>query len=146
MAQTEHMPWIWAVNPDYVEVCNIPPLPKDDVGGQVLDPTPKPLAFAASVYSVASPATPVTSPVVGMGCTKVQHEGAYVAVRRIQPQVAPVAQTVPTTVIGRASSFPAIVVKSGVINGSCVFSTASGEKTRVVNTSVGVGPDVLKMF
>ena len=33
MAQTEHMPWIWAVNPDYVEVSNIPPLPKDPVGG-----------------------------------------------------------------------------------------------------------------
>ena len=65
MAQTEHMPWIWAINPDYVEVCNIPPLPKDPVGGRVLDPKPKPLAFAASVYSVASPATPVTSPVVG---------------------------------------------------------------------------------
>ena len=49
MAQTEHMPWIWAVNPDYVEVCNIPPLPKDPVGGQVLNPTPKPLAFTVFV-------------------------------------------------------------------------------------------------
>ena len=116
MAQTEHMPWIWAVNPDYIEVSKIPPLPKNPVGGQVLDPTPKPLAFAASVYLVASPATPVTSPVVGMRCTRVQHDGAYATVRQIQPQVAPVAQTVPTTVIRRASSFPAIVVKSGVIN------------------------------
>ena len=53
MAQTEHMPWMWAVNPDYVEVCNIPPLPKNPVGGRVLDPTPKPLAFA-SVYPVAN--------------------------------------------------------------------------------------------
>ena len=116
MAQTEHMPWIWAVNPDYVEVCNIPPLLKDPVGGRVLDPTPKPLAFAASVYPVASPATPVTSRVGGTTCTMVQHDGAYAAVRHIQPQVAPAAQTVPTTVIRRASSFPAIVVKSGVIN------------------------------
>ena len=75
MAQTEHMPLIWAVNPDYVEVCNIPPLPKDPVGGQVLDPTPKPLAFADSVYSVASPATPITSPVMaGTICTMVQHD------------------------------------------------------------------------
>ena len=49
MAQTEHMPWIWAVNPDYIEVCNIPPLPKDPVGGQVLNPTPKPLAFTVFV-------------------------------------------------------------------------------------------------
>ena len=116
MAQTEHMPWIWAINPDYVEVCNIPPLPNVPVGGQVLDPTPKPLAFAASVYPVAIPATPVTSPVVETRCTMVQHDGAYAAVRRIQPKVAPVAQTVPTTVIRRASSFPAIVVKSGIIN------------------------------
>ena len=80
MAQTERMPWIWAINPDYVEACNIPPLPKDPVGGQVLDPTPNLLAFAASVYSVASPATPVTSPVVLTRCTKGQHEGAYAAV------------------------------------------------------------------
>ena len=86
----------WAVNPDYVEVCNIPPLPKDPVGGQVLNPAPKPLAFAAIVYPVASPATPVTSPVVGTRCTKVQHEGAYAAVCHTQPQVAPAAQPVPT--------------------------------------------------
>ena len=125
MAQTEHMPWIWAVNPDYVEVCNIPPLPKDPVGGQVLDHTPKPLAFAASVYPVASPAIPVTSPVVGTRCTMVQHDGAYVAVRHTQPQVAPGAQPVPTTVI-RASSFPAIVVKSGVINSR--FTTVTSVK------------------
>ena len=116
MAQTEHMQWMWAVNPDYVEVCNIPLLPKDPVGGQVLDPTPKPLAFAAIVYPVASPATPVTSPVVGMRGTKVQHDGAYAAVRRIQPQGAPVAHPVPTTVIRRGSSFPTIVVKSREIN------------------------------
>ena len=49
MAQTEHMPWIWTVNPDYIEVSNIPPLPKDPVGGQVLNPTPKPLAFTVFV-------------------------------------------------------------------------------------------------
>ena len=61
MAQTEHMPWIWAVNPDYIEVCNIPPLPKDPA-------TPKPLAFTASfpaqeVKSVVinSRSTPVSS-------------------------------------------------------------------------------------
>ena len=41
MAQTEHMPWIWAVNPDYVEVCNIPPLPKDPVGGTSPGPHPE---------------------------------------------------------------------------------------------------------
>ena len=109
MAQSEHMPWIWAVNPDYVEACNIPPLPKDPVGGQVLDPTPKPLAFAAS------PANPVTSPVVGTRCTNVQHDEACAAVRHTQPQVAPVAQPVPTTVI-RASSFPALEIGSRVIN------------------------------
>ena len=116
MAQTEHMPWIWTVNPDYVEVCNILPLQKNPVGGQVLGPTPKPLAFAASVYPVASPATPVTTPVAGTGCTKVHHEGAYVAVRHNQPQVAPGAQPVPITVIRRASSFPALEVRSGVMN------------------------------
>ena len=49
MAQTEHMPWIWAVNPDYVEMSNSPPLPKDPVGGQVLNPTLKPLAFTVFV-------------------------------------------------------------------------------------------------
>ena len=114
MAQTE--PWIWAINPDYVEVCNIRPLPKDPVGGQILYPTPTPLAFAASMYSVASPAVPITSPVVGTRCTKVQHNGAYAAVRQIQTPVAQVAQPLPTQVIRRASSFPAIVVKSGVIN------------------------------
>ena len=117
MAQTEHMPWIWAVNPDYVEVCNIPAFPKDPVGGQVLDPTPKPLAFAASVYPVARPATPVTSPVMaGTRCTMVQHGGAHVAVHRIQPQVAPAAKPVRTQVIRRASSFPALEIRSGVIN------------------------------
>ena len=68
MAQTEHMPWIWAVNPDYIEVCNIPPLPKDPVGGQVLNPTPKPLAFTASYPAlevkrgvINSRSTPVSS-------------------------------------------------------------------------------------
>ena len=68
MAETEHMPWIWAVNPDYIEVCNIPPLPKDPVGGQVLNPTPKPLAFTASFPAIVvksgvinSRSTPVSS-------------------------------------------------------------------------------------
>ena len=68
MAQTEHMPWIWAVNPDYIEVCNIPPLPKDPVGGQVLHPTPKPVAFTASFPAlevksglINSRSTPVSS-------------------------------------------------------------------------------------
>ena len=113
MAQTEHMPWIWAVNSDYVEVCNIPPLPKDPVRGQVLDPTPKPLAFAASVYPVASPAIPITSPVMaGMRCTMVQHEGAYAAVRHTQPQVAPAAQIVPTQVLRRAPDSLQLLVLS----------------------------------
>ena len=68
MAQTEPMPWIWAVNPDYIEMCNIPPLPKDPIGGQVLNPTPKPLAFTASFPAlevksglINSRSTPVSS-------------------------------------------------------------------------------------
>ena len=68
MAQTEHMPWIWAANPDYIEVCNIPPLPKDPVGGQVLHPTLKPVAFIASFPALEvksgvnnSRSTPVSS-------------------------------------------------------------------------------------
>ena len=61
MAQTEHMPWIWAVNPDYIEVCNIPPLPKDPVGGQVLNPTPKPLAFTASFRALEVGSTVINS-------------------------------------------------------------------------------------
>ena len=68
MAQTEHMPWIWAIIPDYIEVCNILPLPKDPVGGQVLNPTPKPLAFTASFPAIEvksgvinSRSTPVSS-------------------------------------------------------------------------------------
>ena len=90
-------PWNWAVNPDYEEVCNILLLPEDPVWGQVLDHTLKPLAFAASMSSVASPATPITSPVVaGTRCTVVQHDGAYAACRQTQPQVAPVATSNPS--------------------------------------------------
>ena len=117
MAQTEHMPWIWAVNPDYVEVCNISSLPKDPVGGQVLDPIPKPSAFAASVYPVASLATPITSPVLaGMRCTMLQHDGAHVAVRRTQPQVA----------LRRAASFYSATSSS---KNSCVFSSPRNQES-----------------
>ena len=80
MAQTEHMPWIWAVNPDYVEVCNIPLLPKDPVGGQVLDPTPKPLAFAASF-----PAQEVRSGVINSRSTPVGSVKPVEAVSIPQP-------------------------------------------------------------
>ena len=80
MAQTEHMPWIWVVNPDYVEVCNIPPLPKDPVGGQVLDLTPKPLAFAASF-----PAQEVRSGVINSRSTPVSSVKPVEAVSIPQP-------------------------------------------------------------
>ena len=80
MAQTEHMPWIWAVNPDYVEVCNIPLLPKDPVGGQVLDPTPKPLVFAASF-----PAQEVRSGVINSRFTPVSSVKPVEAVSISQP-------------------------------------------------------------
>ena len=80
MAQTEHMPWIWAVNPDYVEVSNIPSLPKDPVGGQVLNPTPKPLAFTASF-----PALEVKSGVINSRSTPVSSVEPMEAVFVPQP-------------------------------------------------------------
>ena len=109
------MPWILAYNPDYVQPGNIPPLPKDPVGGKALDPTPRPLAFAAPASPVTSQAAPTASLAVpGRRCSMVRHDGAYPAVRPVQQPVAPEAQAVLVPTSGTVS-FGARDIRRGVI-------------------------------
>ena len=115
LARTERMPWILAYNPDYIQPGNIPPLPKDPVGGQALDPTPRPLAFAAPASPVTSQAAPTASPAVPeRRCSMVRHDGAYPAVRPVQQPVTPEAQSMPAPTSGMVS-FGARDIRRGVI-------------------------------
>ena len=115
MARTERMPWILAYNPDYIQPGNIPPLPRNPEGGQALDPTPRPLAFAAPASPVARPAAPTASPAVPeRRCSMVRHDGAYPAVRPVHQPVAPEAQSVPAPTSGTVS-FGARDIRRGVI-------------------------------
>ena len=117
-ARTERMPWILAYSPDYIQPGNIPPLPRDPVGGQALDPTPRPLFFAAPASPVASLAAPTSSLAVpGRRCSMVLYDGAYPAVRPVQQPVAPAAQSVQAPASGTVS-FGARDIRRGVIT-SC---------------------------
>ena len=107
-ARTEHMPWIIAVNPDYI--WDIPDLPKNPIGGQVLDPTPHALPFAEK----ASPLADTRESRSAM----IRHDGAYAsAVKNDQRREPPITRPVSSQQERGATgnSFPARDIRSGVM-------------------------------
>ena len=143
-ARTERMPWITAINPDYIPARNIPPLPKNPEGGQTLEVDPKVLPFAAKASPVNDP-TEKKRP----RCMMMHHDGTYAAVRQPNRDVPRETLTQPvsrqTCQPVEAEVFTSRDIRRGVIS-SRTAPAAPAQQTEQVSRVTRPLPTVLKTY